>query len=155
MSDPTIIDLDALSAETPATTATTPIMIDEAPKRAAIVNEDDTLDELPAGAVRNDDGTISLTLFAPIDVIYRSSRGGDRTETYAELIFGRLNGADIRAVQAASPAAQGVVLLARSTKIREGVMNALWDRMDGSDIAAAQDIVKLFLETGPKTRRRT
>lgn len=154
MSDPTIINLDAMPEEQSAA-ASPRIVIDEAPNRTAIVNEDDTLDELPESAVRNADGTITLTLFEPIDVIYRSSHNGERKETYSALTFGRLNGADIRALQAAAPAAQGAVLLARSAKVREGIMNALWDRMDGSDIAAAQEIVKLFFETGPKTRRRT
>lgn len=152
--EPTVINLDALPEQAPASAAAT-VVIDDESGKTVIVNEDDTLDELPERAKRNPDGSITLTLYKPIPTIVRSSHGGDVAKTYEALTFGRINGADIRAIMAASPETQGIVLMARSARISQLVMNKIWDVMDGADIAAAQDVVQLFFGTGQKTLRRT
>lgn len=128
-------------------------VIDEEPG-AGVVDEDAELGELPARAIRNPDGTITLPLRKPVTLTIRNSRGGERAETHEKLTLRDLTGADFRAIQAASPAAQGIVTLARSTGIREAVMNALYDRMVAADIVDAAACAFSFLGDGAKAKTR-
>jgi hypothetical protein len=122
----------------------------------AIVDEDaDLQGSLPARAIRNGDGSITLPLLFPVTLTVRSAQRGTRSEAYASLTLHPLVGADLRAVQAASKESQPVVMLARSARIREGVMNVLFDKMAGRDINDASDIVDSFFGNGRKTGRST
>lgn len=144
------IDLDESAATTSPDPSTT-VVVDEAP--GAVVNEEGGLaGDLPRRARRNEDGTVTLPLRDPVTLQIKSSAGGVRSETYAELTLHRLRGGDIRAIQSASVASQPVVLLARSAHIREAVMTALFDRMDAADIADASKVVNTFFENGPTSR---
>ncbi|MCX5497328.1 hypothetical protein OSH11_21705 [Kaistia dalseonensis] len=124
------------------------------PAGAAIVDEDaDLTSGIPARARRNEGGSITLPLRYPVELTIKSSQGGTRAERYAELTFNRLTGADIRAVQSASKDSQPVVMLARSSRLRPAIMNALFDLMDGGDIADASAIVDSFFGNGRTTGR--
>lgn len=148
-----VIDDETTPAGAPTTTS---VVIEEETGSPAVVDEDAALGgELPAHAVRNDNGTVTLTLRKPVTLTIRNSRGGERSETYAELTFRDLNGADFRAIGAAAPAAQQVVTLARSTGIREAVMNALFDKMTGADIIDAGQCALSFLPDSARAKSRT
>lgn len=120
---------------------------------ADVVDEDvDPLDRLPAHAVTNADGTVTLPLKFPVELQIRKD-GKIRVDRYAELTFHRLTGADFRAVNAVSDDLQSVVAFGRSTRKNQAVMNALYDRMDGADIAAAGQVLNSFFATGRRTGR--
>jgi hypothetical protein len=123
---------------------------------AAIVDEDaDLQGSLPARAIRNGDGSITLPLLMPVTLTVRSAQRGTRSETYSVLTLHPLVGADLRALQAASKESGAVVMLARSARIREGVMNVLFDKMSGRDITEASEVVESFFGSGRKTGRST
>lgn len=145
----TIVLDDEQAAQQPAAAH----VIDEEPG-AGVIDEDAELGELPARAIRNPDGTITLPLRKPVTLTIRNSRGGERAEAYEKLTLRDLTGADFRAIQAASPAAQPIVTLARATGIREAVMNALYDRMAASDIVDAAACAFSFLGDGAKAKTR-
>lgn len=127
------------------------VVIDEDPG-LVVDEEQDLVGGLPARAVRNADGTVTLPLRYPVALTVRSSAGATRTETYAELTFHRLTGADIRALQSASKESQPALLLARSSRTREAVMSAVFDRMDAADIADASLVVESFFGAGRTNR---
>ncbi|HWJ72410.1 MAG TPA: phage tail assembly protein [Kaistia sp.] len=122
----------------------------------SVVDEDADLgDGIPARARRNGNGSITLPLRYPVTLTIKSATNGTRDETYAELTFHRLTGADLRAMDAASAQSKQVVFLARSTRIREAVMNVLFDKMDGGDLLDAGNVVGSFFPSGPKAGRFT
>ncbi|MDC7787964.1 phage tail assembly protein [Rhodoplanes sp. TEM] len=130
------------------------VVVDEDPAAAAVVDEDaDESGKLPKRAVRHPDGTIELPLREPRSLQVRSSSRGLREETYDRLTFHRLTGADLRAIAAASKETQPVVMLARSARIRQPIMNALFDAMDAADLADAAECVNCFFGSGPTTGR--
>lgn len=122
---------------------------------ADIVDEDlDPEDELPKHAVLNRDGSVSLPLHYPVTI--KSRKNGDVKETeYTELRFHRMTGADQRAIAAASEEAQAVVSFGRSTRINQAIMNALFDKMDTSDVYAGARVIGNFLTSGRKTGPRS
>lgn len=120
---------------------------------ADVVDEDvDPLDRLPPHAAKNSDGSVTLPLLYPRDLQIRKL-GKVRTEQYKSLTFHRLNGADQRAIAATSEEMMSIVAFARSTRINQAVMTALFDRMDGADIAAAGQVLNSFFATGRTTGR--
>jgi len=120
---------------------------------ADIVDEDmNPLDKLPEDAIKNTDGSVTLPLLFPVTI--RSKKDGKiREKTYADLTFHRLVGADQRAIASAKDEDMAVVSFARSTRINQAVMNALFDRMDAADITRAGRVINHFLSNGPKTGR--
>jgi len=113
--------------------------------------------DLPKRAVRMSDGSIKLAFRDPVKLIYRTSADApDKVDVYTELHFHRLKGPDMRAIQAASRESQSTVAIARSARMREGLMNLLLDSpsMDAEDITAAGEVVALFLGSGRKTTGR-
>ncbi|KNY13607.1 hypothetical protein AKG11_28120 [Shinella sp. SUS2] len=140
--------------------AAAPDIVDEDTKVAAsapidgdIVDEDFApADRLPAQAVRNLDGTVTLPLAYPQTITSRKD-GKIRERKFDQLVFHRLNGADQRAIQAASEEMLAVVAIGQSTKINQAVMNRLYDKMDASDIANAGQVLNHFLASGRKTGR--
>lgn len=149
------VDLDEDAAASAA-----PAVVDEdAPVAAGsavpagVVDEDvDPLDKVPDRAVRNADGSITLPLLYPQELQIRRL-GKIRTDKYDSLTFHRLNGADQRAIAAASDETQAVVAFGRSTRMSQAIMNALFDKMDGADIAAGGQVLNSFFATGRTTGR--
>jgi len=133
-----------------------PFVLDEAP---APTPEVETLPEegeapLPQGALAQADGSVILRLRYPVVLKYKQGAAGDvREEHYEELHFHRLTGGDMRAVASAEAGSRGVVAIARSARVREGLMQRLYDRMDGADAIAASQVVAHFLGTGQTTGR--
>lgn len=116
-----------------------------------VVDEDiDPLDQLPAHAIPNEDGSVQLPLKYPRTVQVRKE-GKVRTDEYDSLTFHRLTGADQRAIAAASDGSMSMVAFARSTRINQAVMNALFDKMDAADIAAGGQVLNSFFATGRTT----
>jgi len=144
------VDIDETkpnSAAAASTSATADLVEEDGP--SIVVDENaDIAGALPARAVTNPDGSITLPLRHPVTLQIKSSTGGVRSETYAKLTFNRLVGGDIRAIQSASKESQGAVLLARSARIREAVMAVIFDRLDAADIVDAGKIVDTFLGGG-------
>ena len=117
---------------------------------ADVVEGVDANSGLPENAVANLDGSVTLTLLYPQSLIIKGTES-TRTESYATLTFHRLNGADQRAIASASDAMLNVVAFARSTRMREAVMNKLFDKLDAADINAAAQVLSSFLNSGRKT----
>ena len=109
---------------------------------------------LPSHAVRNADGSVTLPLFYPVTLRFKKGTAGEiREEVFEQLVLHRLTGADMRAITAAERGSMTVVSIARSARLNEGKMNALFDRMDGADVSAAGQVVGFFLSGGRPTGR--
>ncbi|MDR6102797.1 hypothetical protein QE369_002994 [Agrobacterium larrymoorei] len=149
------IDLDedelANSASAPVVDEDRPAVIEDGEEN--IVDEDgDPLDALPKSAKKNADGSITLPLQYPIGITTRKD-GKVRERWFEELTFHRLNGANQRAIAAASGEMMSVVAFSQSTRINQAVMNALFDKMDAADINNGGRVLNHFLSSGPKTGR--
>jgi len=147
-----IVDLD-LTDENDTVTDT--VVDENAPvtlpgSDADVVEGVDANSGLPENAVQNLDGSVTLTLLYPQSLTIKGT-DSTRTETYATLTFHRLNGADQRAIASASDAMLNVVAFARSTRMREAIMNKLFDKLDAADINAAAQVLSSFLNSGRKT----
>lgn len=119
-----------------------------------VPDEDDDTPKLPKHAKVQEDGSVILPLLFPRTLKTTNVAGGVVKETdYDELHMHRLNGADMRAVQAAGDGKRGVVAIARSARMREGIMGVLFDKMDGADTLAASEVVGFFLHSGRPTGR--
>ncbi|NKC04289.1 phage tail assembly protein [Brucella haematophila] len=117
---------------------------------ADVVEGVDANSGLPENAVQNLDGSVTLTLLYPQSLTIKGT-DSTRTESYTTLTFHRLNGADQRAIASASDAMLNVVAFARSTRMREAIMNKLFDKLDAADINAAAQVLSSFLNSGRKT----
>ena len=144
-------DDDVVDEDAPATSSVS------ASLPADVVDEDadlDPSDRLPKNAVRNGDGSVTLTLRFPQAIMSR--RDGKISERrFEQLVFHRLNGTDQRAIGAASDEMQGPVSFARSTRLNQAVMNALWDKMDLADINAGGQVLNNFFASGRTTGKRS
>ncbi|RFB91764.1 hypothetical protein B5K08_15815 [Rhizobium leguminosarum bv. trifolii] len=121
-------------------------------KRDPDVVDEDTnpLDRLPDDAVRNADGSVTLPLHEKVTL--RTKKNGEiRERVFTELVFHRLNGANLRKIGATSDENQVPVTFACSTRLNDAVMNALFDKMDQFDIARAGRVLNFFGTNGPKT----
>lgn len=118
-----------------------------------IAEEEADDDGIPARAIRNEDGSITLPLLTPVVLRFRRP-GADqvREETVERLVMHRLTGKDLRAVTAAKKD-QAIVGAARSARIAEPKFNAIFDQMDAADAAGALAVVGHFLGAGQKTGR--
>lgn len=117
---------------------------------ADVVDDIDGGERLPDNAVANADGSVTLTLLYPQTLQIRKNDTVRETK-YDKLTFHRLNGADQRAIMAASNSMLNVVAFSRSTRISQTIMNALFDKMDAADIAAGAQVFNHFLDSGRKT----
>lgn len=147
-----IVDLDLTDGND---TVTDTVVDENAPvtlpgSDADVVEGVDANIGLPENAVQNLDGSVTLTLLYPQSLTIKGT-DSTRTETYATLTFHRLNGADQRAIASASDAMLNVVAFARSTRMREAIMNKLFDKLDAADINAAAQVLSSFLNSGRKT----
>ncbi len=159
MSKATHLNIDLVEDEDAAKPGADAIIDEDGPIAAKaapdgdIVDEDiDPADRLPKHARRNIDGSVTLPLHFP--QVVRSRKGDKiRENRFSELVMHRLNGADQRAIAAAAEDMLAVVAIARSTRISQAVMNALYDKLDAADIAAAGQVLNHFLASGQKTGR--
>jgi len=118
-----------------------------------VIDEDgDPRDKLPAHAVENADGSVTLPLFQTVEIATRKD-GKVRTQEHKDLTFHRLNGADMRAIASTSEDMQSVMTFARSTRIPVMVMTAIFDKLDMADIADGGRIMNHFLTHGRKMPR--
>lgn len=116
-----------------------------------IIDEDASPDsKLPKRARPNANGSVTLPLFAEVTLTTKKD-GKIRDRVFKELVFHRFNGADLRAIQATSDAKASIVMFSRSTRVSEMVMDKLFDKMDGVDVADGHRIVMSFLTSGAKT----
>lgn len=145
------LDEDAPSSEVVSSTET--VINEDAGSDFAddIIDEDASADsKLPKRARPNANGSVTLPLFENVTLTTRKD-GKVRDRVFTELVFHRFNGADLRAIQATSDAKASVVMFSRSTRISEMVMDKLFDKMDGVDVADGHRIVMSFLTSGTKT----
>ncbi|WP_417436597.1 hypothetical protein [Hoeflea sp.] len=148
------IDLD----EGVGLTGTDQVIVEDGPVAIetgedGVIDEDaNPLDKLPKHAVKNDDGSVTLPLYEAVTLRTRKD-GKIRERVFEDLRFYRLNGADQRAIAAAEDKDMAVVSFARSTRINQAVMNALFDKLDASDINYAGRVLNHFLSSGPRTGR--
>jgi hypothetical protein len=143
-----IVDLveDAGPAQGPAAAAGADVVV---------ISDDGAPAPLPARATEHPDGSVTLPLLFPVVLRYRA-RGSEtvREERCESLTFGRLNGADMRAIAASATGGAGImVTLARSARMPEGKFGPLFDRLDAADIDDALAVVARFLGSGRKTGR--
>ncbi|MFD1792075.1 hypothetical protein ACFSE0_10545 [Ochrobactrum teleogrylli] len=117
---------------------------------ADVIEDIDPNDRLPDRAIQNDNGSVTLPLLYPQKLTIKKD-SKVREETYSELTFHRLNGADQRAIAATSEESTNVVAFSRSTKISQAIMNVLYDKLDAADITAAAQVLSSFLGSGRKT----
>lgn len=149
-----VIDLD----EGVSPTGTAQVINEDGPLATeagedGVIDEDaNPLDKLPRHAVKNDDGSVTLPLYEEVTLRTRKD-GKIRERVFADLTFHRLNGADQRAIAAAEDKDMAVVSFARSTRINQAVMNALFDKLDASDINYAGRVLNHFLSSGPRSGR--
>ena len=147
------LDEDAAREEVVSSTET---VIDEDTNASVpddIIDEDAKADsKLPKRARPNRDGSVTLPLFEKVTLVTKKD-DKVRERVFTELVFHRFRGADLRAIQATSDAKASIVTFSRSTRISEMVMDKLFDKMDGVDIADGGRIIETFLTSGPKTGR--
>lgn len=103
---------------------------------------------LPKEAELQEDGTILLPLAQPVTLRFRQGGKEVRAESFESLRFHPLTGADMRVIQAQKGDSIMSTAIARSTRIHEGKMNAVYDRMDARDATACQRVVLHFLGGG-------
>ncbi|TCV53961.1 hypothetical protein [Agrobacterium tumefaciens] len=149
------IDIDEDEPSSEALSSTETVIDEDTGANLAddIIDEDAKADsKLPKRARPNANGSVTLPLFEKVTLTTRKE-GKVRERVFSELVFHRFNGADLRAIQATSEAKASIVTFSRSTRISEMVMDKLFDKMDGVDIADGGRIIESFLTSGPKTGR--
>lgn len=115
---------------------------------AAVVIDDGSEEKaakLPARAVRNEDGTVTLALSAPVSLTVKTGRGSSE-EVYAELTFHEMTGRDLRLIAQAKAEMQTIVALACATKISVARMNGLFDQLKAKDVTAAAAVISFLQE---------
>ena len=110
-------------------------------------------DDLPKAARRNADGSVTLALLHPRTL--RTQRGGEtvREESYAELVFHRMTGADLRAMASAGKDSALTVGFQKSTRLAHAIAAALFDKLDAEDAGNALAIVGFFFGNGGRSGR--
>ena len=140
-----VIDLDEPTAAAAAAAAPAEPDVVELPE-----DEGET-PRLPRQAVVLPDGRVRLPLAVPVTLKLRQA-GVTREERFTELLFHRLTGVDMRAMMSGGEKAS-IIAFARATRISQAKFDALFDRMDGADIAAAIQVLDFFLGGGRATGR--
>jgi hypothetical protein len=136
-----IVDLDGGQPAAPAD-----------PDVVELPEGEDGTEGLPKTATEQADGTVLLRLAHPVRLKFK--RGGVvREEVFEELVFHRLNGADMRLIAQAEKGSIDVTAIARSTRMDLGKASALYDRMDAADTVSCGRVVAHFLGAGTKTGR--
>ncbi|RNC91108.1 MAG: hypothetical protein ED558_14230 [Oricola sp.] len=133
--------------EEPIATSDAVIAEDAKPEDDVIDEDLDPRDQLPKGAVVNDDGSVTITLSRPVTLKTRKE-GKVREKHFGTLTLHRMTGADIRAINGVAEEHRVVTGLARSTRTNQAVMNGLFDRMIDYDIMQAGQVLNHFLASG-------
>lgn len=103
--------------------------------------------DLPAGAVPNPDGSVTLTFEEPARIAFRPVGGGEpREETFDHFDLKRLKGAQLRRVLDAAPARKANLLLSLSSGISEAKLALLYPRMEAPDLMAARMVLNVLIE---------
>lgn len=123
---------------------------DEPRRGPAVVIEEDgeqaKAGQLPARATLNDDGSVTLALVKPVTLTIRKGEN-EKQETYAELTFRELTGADLRVVaQEKDEMKRTILTLARATGMSSVRMNVLFDRLAQRDVGGATAVISYFQE---------
>lgn len=103
---------------------------------------------LPARAVKNGDGTITLPLRLPVSIKVRDLNDKETEERFDAFTFHYLKGADIRAIQAAKPEMANIVAFSRSTGINQAIMDGVFDDLHIADINDGAAIMSFFTNGG-------
>ncbi|MBB3963483.1 hypothetical protein [Rhizobium metallidurans] len=145
------LDEDAEVATAAVVDLDRPVALDGNKVDSDVIDEDvNPLDTLPKDAIRNADGSVTLPL--NVSVTLKTKKDGKIKErVFNELVFHRLVGADQRAIAAASEEHTVVTSFARTTRLNQAIMNALFDKMDLSDVTRGGRVLNYFLNNGPKT----
>ncbi|MCR9123005.1 MAG: hypothetical protein NXH91_12110 [Phyllobacteriaceae bacterium] len=133
--------------EEPIETTDAVIAEDGEPEDDVIDEDLDPRDQLPKGAVVNEDGSVTITLSRPVTLKTRKA-GKVREKHFETLTLHRMTGADIRAINGVADEHRVVTGLARSTRTNQAVMNGLFDRMIDFDIMQAGQVLNHFLASG-------
>jgi uncharacterized protein YehS (DUF1456 family) len=116
------------------------VTIDMSGQAETVIDENAPAQDLPEGAIKNEDGTITLSLRKPVTLQVRGSDNKTAATTFAELIFHELVGADLRAISDARDSDRVDVMLSRALKIAKPVARALFDQMSRRDAEAAVQV---------------
>ncbi|WP_306050093.1 hypothetical protein [Oceaniradius stylonematis] len=148
----TQIDLTGEAAvieeQEPAIAETDTVIAEDGTADDDVIDEDlDPRDQLPKGAVVNEDGSVTITLSRPVTLKTRKA-GKVREKHFETLTLHRMTGADIRAINGVADEHRVVTGLARSTRTNQAVMNGLFDRMIDFDIMQAGQVLNHFLASG-------
>jgi hypothetical protein len=130
----------------------------EADGVAVIADEEDGDKKLPARAIKRDDGSIELPLHVPVVLKWKKGANGIVVEDppIDRLVMRRLTGKDVRQVMSAAGSDNFFPLLTGmcvKADFPQHKWTSIFDRMDGSDTAAAISIAQHFLEHGPTPGR--
>ena len=130
-----------------------PVHDDIVDPNVVVLREDGATDEgLPDAAVLQDDGSIKLTLKRPVRVRFRNgSTGVEREEITSELVFNRMNGADMLKIGKRGTDKGPVPAIAVATRINEAKVLAIFERMDAADAVAAIGVIGFLLPSGRRT----
>lgn len=121
--------------------------VDEAAVSLPVVEDGDQKStRLPDRAVLNDDGSVTLPLKREIPLSIKGSDGRTREDVFTTLTFHELLGADMRLILQAAADKQPVVTFARSTRLSQAVMTALFDKLSLKDINDGSAIVSFLSE---------
>lgn len=126
-------------------------IVDESNECNAAVDVDETQSDvlvLPKNARLNKDNSVTLKLRREVAVKVKTSLGELRTDTFDQLTFHPLTGGDLRAISQVTGDMQNIVIFARATRIREQVMNVLYDKLDAADVVDGGEIISAFIGGG-------
>lgn len=147
------IDLDEDVASAGTASAGTAVIEEADHADADIIDEDgDPRDKLPERAVKHKDGSVTLPLLYP-QVLTTRKDGKVREKTYDALTFHRLRGVDQQVIWSMPEEKQVAASFARSTRLPQMVMDALYAKMDLEDITDGGRVLNHFLTSGRKTGR--
>lgn len=105
--------------------------------------------ELPRGATRNPDGSVTVAFDRPVSLTYRQAVGGAvKTETLDHLVLHRVTGAVMRKIQAKTVARGSQQALAAAARMTPARAALLWDKADAADLTAVQDVIAVLLDLG-------
>jgi hypothetical protein len=109
-----------------------------------VLNEGAAPLDLPERATLLPDGTVRLDLEFPCEVKYREVGGQvARSDSYDHLVLRRLQGPDMRRILDAKNTTNAA--LARSAGLTPAKLALLLEKMDSSDVGAAQQVINELL----------
>lgn len=123
--------------------------VERADKPASV----DMRPKLPEGASWNPDGTVTITLDAPVTINHVSDGHAEPVVTH-ELKCRRLLGGDmIDASDSGSLAGRQAFLLQRMTGLEDGIGALVLRRLEPQDYVTLVEVMQVFMQRGRKTGR--